>query len=644
MFKNLKPLPTNEISSQCLNHTFNSAKEIITGAKWPFKMIDATSKIQSGFLEGNVFELGNFDECLEIEVEEEWGSFVGQHCVTIYKYESPSLTDLVKNLGTVPIFWSACIPSSCSPQDLQYLLSRMSNNFIVDPLLCHTKNSSRPLETIDWIAISVFFILGLTCFLSTTYDCIMKDSDRRNKMLLLFSWRTNGSSLFSTKAAKDDFHVLHGIRFLSMFCIILGHTIVVSISSPSINLLRFMDKGREWKHLYTGNFTFAVDTFFVMSGMLLCYFTLKFLDTGRKFNIFVFYVHRFLRVSPLLGSAMLLHVSFIDKLGNGPLWDFIYRNTEKKFCVDYWWSTLLGIQNYLNPSETCIAPSWFLAVDTQLFMLSPIFLLSLRKWPKFGLGLTIGTTIAGMISTFIESYIHKDNPDYIKVRTNVELGYNYYNTHTRGVSWFFGILCGYLMYRTMDWRARVAAGTERLSKVIVTSGWILTIVLLTAVYVSLHPFLQKDYEYNVVEAALYYTFARPIWCICMIWIIFICISGYGGIANTILCWPIWRPLSRLTYAMYVFHNDIIIARLASVRVPEYQSVNEKAGKFLETIMLTIIVATIMTLAIESPILRIERMVYGKEIKQLKSQTYKPIVETVTIDMLNGSGNTEKKQE
>jgi hypothetical protein len=30
---------------------------------------------------GTLTHMGNFEECLEVNVKEEWGSFKGQHCV-----------------------------------------------------------------------------------------------------------------------------------------------------------------------------------------------------------------------------------------------------------------------------------------------------------------------------------------------------------------------------------------------------------------------------------------------------------------------------------------------------------------------------------------------------------------------------------
>lgn len=44
-------------------------------------MFDSSTKFPEGVLEGSIFQLGNYDECLEVNVNQDWGSFKGQHCM-----------------------------------------------------------------------------------------------------------------------------------------------------------------------------------------------------------------------------------------------------------------------------------------------------------------------------------------------------------------------------------------------------------------------------------------------------------------------------------------------------------------------------------------------------------------------------------
>jgi hypothetical protein len=44
-------------------------------------VFDSSTKIPEGALEGSLIHPGNFDECLEVNVDENWGQFKGQHCM-----------------------------------------------------------------------------------------------------------------------------------------------------------------------------------------------------------------------------------------------------------------------------------------------------------------------------------------------------------------------------------------------------------------------------------------------------------------------------------------------------------------------------------------------------------------------------------
>jgi hypothetical protein len=44
-------------------------------------VLDSSTKIPEGVLEGSLIHMGDFDECLEVNVQEEWGSFKGQYCL-----------------------------------------------------------------------------------------------------------------------------------------------------------------------------------------------------------------------------------------------------------------------------------------------------------------------------------------------------------------------------------------------------------------------------------------------------------------------------------------------------------------------------------------------------------------------------------
>lgn len=76
-----------------------------------------------------------------------------------------------------------------------------------------------------------------------------------------------------------------------------------------------------------------------------------------KLDIFALYYNRFLRLTPLLGILVLSSVTIVRFFGDGPVWPQFYQH-EAENCQRYWWSTLLQIQNYVNPGKwVCITYS-----------------------------------------------------------------------------------------------------------------------------------------------------------------------------------------------------------------------------------------------------------------------------------------------
>lgn len=82
---------------------------------------------------------------------------------------------------------------------------------------------------------------------------------------------------------------------------------------------------------------------------------------------------------------------------------------------------------------------------------------------------------------------------------------------------------------------------------------------------------QKEHTASSMESGLYTGFSRFIWSIIVCLVIHACISGYGGPVNSFLSLPMWRPLGRLTYAIYIVHMPIMIISSASAKRPIYFS-------------------------------------------------------------------------
>lgn len=71
---------------------------------------------------------------------------------------------------------------------------------------------------------------------------------------------------------------------------------------------------------------------------------------NRRLNVLAMYLHRYLRLTPLLAVCVFMNVSIVRYLGSGPLWPKKIANAEIT-CGRFWPSILLYVQNYVNPDQ-----------------------------------------------------------------------------------------------------------------------------------------------------------------------------------------------------------------------------------------------------------------------------------------------------
>lgn len=183
---------------------------------------------------------------------------------------------------------------------------------------------------------------------------------------------------------------LSGLRTFAMLHIMLGHRFSWSRGFPNVNARVFATDGKWMATLFSAFVAIhpiAVDTFFVMGGLLVARSALQHIErwapncTQRihlisifsrnpfrgTFNIPKMYLHRYLRTIPVLGILILIIVSILKFFGSGPYFRFVSTAALTSQCDQYWWAALLHIQNYYNPMEAVMTLNHFRITLTLLF-------------------------------------------------------------------------------------------------------------------------------------------------------------------------------------------------------------------------------------------------------------------------------------
>lgn len=119
------------------------------------------------------------------------------------------------------------------------------------------------------------------------------------RVLNCFSFLNNGRKVLSMKTVTSggtSLDCLHGIRVLSTTWVVMLHTWnfgTALVHNPSGALENSLD----WWFQGVWNASVSVDTFFVMSGLLVTYNLLRELDRNKgKINIALLYLHRYIRL------------------------------------------------------------------------------------------------------------------------------------------------------------------------------------------------------------------------------------------------------------------------------------------------------------------------------------------------------------
>ncbi|XP_017103709.2 nose resistant to fluoxetine protein 6 [Drosophila bipectinata] len=571
------------------------------------RVLDAWGKFPQGLLYGHFSDLGNYESCLS-------GSYqsVGsgpKYCLTHIQFKSLLLEAagseaLTLNIGT-------CVPSSCSAAQLnRWLHSHLQSMFgepaspaevrgvLVQEQSCSVSQAA-PLGGLDWFAVSIFAILGTVVLLATLLD-YRKAS---GKLIGAFSLRRNVPQLFDTSTAPSPRVIpcLHGIRCLTILWIIFGHGYMFLLLAPNINSYEIVVWAQTPFSMLLQSGSTSVDTFFLLSGLLLVLTTLREMERNQgRLHVPLMYLHRLVRLTPVLALAVLFFMTLFPRLDNGPLWQQFTSSSE--LCKDTWWATLLYVQNYAAAGRMCLGHSWYLAVDMQLYVLSPIVLIALHKWGKRAVGgivvlilLLFGCVFSIIMLNELQVFDRRGNLG----ADSPQMRLIYYTTHARATPWLIGLLFGHFLHTQGGRKARLPRWMTPLM-------WLLCFGLLASVLFAVFPYTQPGaVAISPVAGAFYLCSSRIAWPLALCWLIWACQNGVAPGIDSLLGWSLWQPLSKLSYCLYIWHLLVETVNVARTKSSLHFSDYDAFLRFWSDFGVTLLVSLVMYLFVEMPVVRIE---------------------------------------
>ncbi|XP_053380930.1 nose resistant to fluoxetine protein 6-like isoform X2 [Mercenaria mercenaria] len=417
------------------------------------------------------------------------------------------------------------------------------------------------------------------------------------RLLLSFSVYTNAAKILNTNQPAATLTSVNGIRFISMTWVILGHSYFFGLSQVENAATYLPQLYKRFTFQAISNATVAVDTFFVLSGLLVSYLSLREMERrggARKFNWIMFYFHRFWRLTPPYMLFIMLYVPTFKYWADGPFWP--QQGVEDNECNETWWTNLLYVNNFVKTDKMCMGWSWYLANDMQFYVISPIMLIPLYYSPLLGSMSCMLLALVGFISAGV---ISKTNHFEMGVENNDNFDKLYIKPYTRVAPYVVGFFTGFLLYKT---NCKV-----KMPKVINMFGWA---VATTFAMLALYGLYTPDggtKHLNEDVTAFYNASFRTAWGMAVAWVIFACATGYGGPVNALLSWKGIIPLSRLTYCAYLVHPIAMDLYYKSRKTLMNWYDLEIIYLFLGNLCISYAAAFIISLAFESPMMGLEKV-------------------------------------
>ncbi|XP_035910418.1 nose resistant to fluoxetine protein 6-like [Anopheles stephensi] len=498
---------------------------------------------------------------------------------------------------------------------------------------CTGPKRSTPIDGLD---ISFLLITGLIVVLvisSTCYDRYTskqlgnehykKDVPCRKTMVLTsFSLVRNWYRLVSRSKDQlnEDLKFFQAIRFFTFCLVVVGHCGDLFTTTSFANT---QDREAEYYnplgHILI-NGSLIVQSFFEMSGFLL---SIHFLTTQAKLKkvswaaIFVTVAYRYIRLTPAYAYILLLHATWLPKLQDGPLWPR-GAEVERNLCRRNWWTNLLYVNNYVNADEPCLQQAWYLACDYQLFTVGLIILVAVTKYKKYVVHIfSVAGAIAILIPALVVYFYQFDGVFVVTLQAERfiywfdEMYHKIYIPfHTNIGCYVGGVVYGYLYYRV---RASDSKGNR--------SGflkflWYITVPCGMLTLMISMIFYTNNFEKPSLWISLFFPLHKNAWALFGAIVLYGIIYNYNRFVKSVVNFPAFVPLGRLTYCAYISHVFFLKNFFYGTRDIPYFSNVSMYTKVISVIVASYILGAIVALTLEFPISALQKHLLTKQLEKV----------------------------
>ncbi|KAL3221027.1 hypothetical protein MRX96_029729 [Rhipicephalus microplus] len=522
-----------DVNASCAADMRKFVDAVVRRSAAGLEVLDSLGSLPNGLLLGSLVDEGSHKGCFSANVTDKKGRYVARKFCDVVVY----LRAVVPDFPVLSPWNLASVVAVCddneTPHKTPGLIIFILGIFIATVALAtltDVLNTAKSTST------------RTTCDSSNTDENFM---ERFRTLSVVYTLRETFRLDTSNDARLD---VFNGLRALTMVWVVVLHTHLYVDETLLENTDEVHKMSKTIPRQLIVNGTLSVAVFVTISGFM------QWMTVWKRSNIgndvsgwFAVVIHRYLRMFPLVAVTVSFHYLH-ETSGHGTIWAY-HTKLRREVFAEKWYQYLLGTVNFLGMYKIWNPQQWYTSTDFQVFLFMLVFTMRLKRSERTSPVFLV--MALAMVCSFVENFYYQYPPAVLffvlLIRDGKAGEHVYFMPYSYVPSYCLGIVAGF-WYTTK--------GSQQMTKLKVALLWVAALgAICVAQFGSV---LWAGYDHpSRVTTALYAATHRGLFSAGMAWVIYACLTDRAGFLTSLLKWPGWAPLSRLSFSAYMI-QDIVI--------------------------------------------------------------------------------------
>jgi len=434
-------------------------------------------------------------------------------------------------------------------------------------------------------------------------------------------------------------NTLQFLRCVGMFWVVVGHSFLFSIIGSTSNFKEAIKQIVEDKGMaILRNGTISVDMFFILGGFLS---TMAFVSSFEKEkmrtvkNLLLLYFHRYVRLFPMMFLCWAITSYLLPIVSNGINTTSVQIMQHQ--CKSRFVETFLYIDNYLiDMNSFCNGWIWYLYIDMQLFILTPLIVYPAMKNNSLGILVLILLSVA---SYGYQIYLFQSQnmpASVLNMPSNYDKVY-YQQLYTRCNVYFVGVFFCYL-YLQFKGKKLFQSPLLKWINEQFKNRVIRYIISLSGLGMMLFViFAQNWFDHSQTpipqyQSTLFLLFDRVLFGLGMLFLVYPTFVCFSRPVCSFFSYPLFNIMGKITYGTYMIHLLIMTYMGAIIMNSFVYSFYPLMIHSISMFFLSYVVSFVITAVFESPFVQLLKLLNQSQSKpSIQKKNQEKLLEVIIED-------------